>query len=295
MNEEIHTRLTNKLKIKTDRRMFNSNIVSRLNQLYLIQTLIELQRSCEKLYTSFKHKLLILVSKKVWRNKLKRLQQNQRSYYTNGDDYYGCGGGEFRDDKEGFEAKGREGLNNNNNIRGALKHLFSDQGQDSGLISIPMQMLLLPFIVQPHGLLGNVRKPASKNNNNISNLSARAHIEQYHGVNGAARGADEMSGFAQSHYVMLVPGQLVPAQTPQHQYPYQHPPLAAQSASARQHSVGAFAFGHEKASQIQFAPATDTRRQKDYPGYNSSRSSYWSPADGSQRSLRNPLLNCSRR
>lgn len=265
--------------------MFQSNkLIQRFHHLYLIQAFVEIQRHCNNLYSKFKHRVLYVVGKRLHLSRLKLLKgsaQKQAPYY---DDYF----------YHKHEANGKSGNSAGSiasNIIEDLNHWLMNPSQGN-YVSVPMQMLLLPFIVQPHGLVangGNVsqsdtchmyRKGNIIINNNNNNNNNRIECQQW-------RGSREGNVCAPSDYVTFVPGQMLSAQS--------------QTIAINEHSTFT---PSEQRNQIKFSPASRAAQDSQQNSYCRSSSATWSKAAQAAYcdsysstattrglSMRNPLMN----
>lgn len=272
--------------------MFQSNkLIQRFHHLYLIQALVEIQRHCNKLYSKFKHQILYVVSKRLHLSRLKLLKGSGRQQTLSYDDY-------FYNQSDGQSGNCVGGIAGN--IIEDLNHWLINPSQGNN-VSIPMQMLLLPFIVQPHGLVasegsggGNVKKPDSchmyRGGNIINNNNnSRIECQQWHG-------ATNVNVCAPSNYVTLVPSQMLSAQS--------------QTMTINEHHT-TFMAGEQR-NQMKFSPvasrAAQDCRQNNNNGsqcnFRSAAGSSWSKAAQATScdsygataanrnlSMRNPLMN----
>lgn len=178
--------------------MFQSKLIMRFHHFYLIQAIVEIQRHCNKLYTKLKHKLILLISFRF--HQLSRLKvltnfrKNKTNFlsYNNNDNCY------YESDENCYE-----NINNNylmgkhccNEIVGNGK-FFNDLNQffqmnqtlcegAKSAVSIPMQMLLLPFItVQASSITQSTTDQEAikinNNNNNKNMFLSSQQIKQNH-------------------------------------------------------------------------------------------------------------------
>lgn len=272
--------------------MFQSNkLIQRFHHLYLIQALVEIQRHCNNLYLKFKHQILYVVSKRLHLSRLKLLRGSGQQQTLGYDDYF-CN----QSNGQGGNCTGRIA----GNIIEDLNHWLINPSQGNN-VSIPMQMLLLPFIVQPHGLVasdgggggGNVKKPDSchmyrgGNIINNNNNNSRIECQQWHG-------ASNVNVCAPSNYVTLVPSQMLSAQS--------------QTMTINEHHA-TFMAGEQR-DKMKFSSAASRAdcRQNDNNGgrcnFRSAAGSSWSKAvqatscdsygaaaANRNLSMRNPLMN----
>lgn len=273
-------------------KMMRSKAIARFHHLYLVQVLVEIQRHCNQLYSRIKQKVLVLMSKKLHLNSKLRfmLNSNRKSRSSNNQnaqDYYSCVN---YDDYMSQHQEQIPGMLSNSTLNGGLfedlNQLLLNQSKLSGnsAVSIPMQMLLLPLMVQqPHGLINGSdvrgKKPTIANNTShmcsSSNNNNKDHRQQRHET--VIR-----SSCALSQFVTLVPSQMIPAQA--------HSFIAP---SNEQHYRRC--LSHKDSNQIQFA----SRRQDDLSIQGSlqsngqNASSTWSTfaaRDDSRRSSARSLL-----
>lgn len=231
--------------------MLKSKLVARFHHLYMIQALLEIQRHCNTLYSRFKRKVLFIIHKKLHLSELMLILKPTQSKQT------------YQEDNCSYKPQIDGSYNGRaSNFLENLNHLLNDQqNPTSDAVSIPMQMLLLPFIVQPHGFLANIKKPTPSshmyNNNNNKNDS-----QQWH------ENANKGKGYSLNQFVTLVPSQMISAQS--------------QSVSISEHSS---LMIPEQRNQIQFPP--ECRHNS-----SSFRSSWSAKLDGSSHRLtmRNPLI-----
>jgi hypothetical protein len=148
------------------KKMFESGPIMRLHHLFVIQTLLELQRQCNIWYSRLKHKFVLLLNKRLCLNNLRSLaSSNARQQQSSQRDfeaalYYHTNGRPFDSDRV-------VGVNDNSQLSGwcqpsipcgqlmtNLNQMLNGTGAPApassvtlnGSVSIPM--LLLPFIVQ---------------------------------------------------------------------------------------------------------------------------------------------------
>lgn len=131
--------------------MFQSKLAIRIHHLYLVQALVQVQRRCNLWYSRMKHKVIVLITKRLQSSRLKVLSKlvkkqsvnhEEKSHHTNSTNRH-------------FDVKG-------NNIFEDLNQMWTHSCVSNAAISIPMQMLLLPFIMQPYnGRNGAIDKDIS--------------------------------------------------------------------------------------------------------------------------------------
>lgn len=272
--------------------MFQSNkLIQRFHHIYLIQALVEIQRHCNNLFLKFKHQVLYVVRKRLHLSRLKLLNGSGKQKSLPYDGYI----------YDKFEFNGQSGIQDGR-IAGSIMENLNQwlinphQGNN---VSIPMQMLLLPFIIQPHGIVvsgNNVTKPDSChmyrggqviNNNKSSsnnNDSSRIECQQWHGVS-------NVNVCGPSNYVTLVPSQILSAQS--------------QTTAINEHPTF---MSSEQKKQLEFCPtsrATQDCRHNNNGSYCNFRSttswskvakatscdSYDAKTDNYALPMRNPLMN----
>lgn len=120
--------------------MFRSTIIARFHHLYLLQALIELQRVWSKLYSKLKHRVLFVVDKKLRSDLMKtfrgKIPIRKRKIY-----------GDSELNQQPYchvEADQR-------NLYQDLNTIFTSSGQQqlTSSVSVPMQILMMPMLVQP--------------------------------------------------------------------------------------------------------------------------------------------------
>lgn len=200
-----------------DRKMFQSKLITRFHHLYLIQAIVELQRHCNKLYSSLKNKLILLISfrfhqlsrSKVLTSIIGKNKQNRNKspllsynncYYDRAD---ACFENNVTSDNSNDYLLNKQycnGMVSNGKFLNDLNQLFQMnqlicEGAKSA-VSIPMQMLLLPFItVQQSSSTQNndthhhnhlYKANINNNNNNKHMFSSAARVDgqnqQWHDV-----------------------------------------------------------------------------------------------------------------
>lgn len=131
----------------------SSKIIARFHHLYLMQALLEIQRHCNKLYSKLKHRFVILLSIRLHQlSKLKQFNRLPFGLRSNYDCRKSC---YRRQQQERSMANFSQDLNQGSaskNLINDLNQLFINQtnNQSRSAVSIPMQMMLLPFITVPN-------------------------------------------------------------------------------------------------------------------------------------------------
>jgi len=134
--------------------MFQTRFIACLHHLYFIRALIELQRHCNKLYAKLKQEVVLLVRTRIRLSRLKGLGYRARDASLE-ERHFGY-------KKEQESSQGMCKNSGNVFINKDLNSLLvanQSYANNAAAISIPMQMFLLPFFVQPHGFAdGDVKK-----------------------------------------------------------------------------------------------------------------------------------------
>lgn len=122
--------------------MFQSTIISRFQHLYLLQAFIEIQRLWNQLYSKLKHRVLIIVDKRLRSNLVKSLRgkipiRRKRP----------------QEDRESIEPPYEFVVAEQRGLFQDLNTILAspDQQQQSS-VSVPMQLLMMPMLVQPCSL-----------------------------------------------------------------------------------------------------------------------------------------------
>lgn len=259
--------------------MFQTELVARFHHLYFIQALVDIQRRCDKLYLRLKHKFLYFVGKRLHLNrKLKWLHRHQEQ--NHGDDY-------------GF---GQADESGGANILEDLNRMLRNQSQGSvRAVSVPMQMLLLPFIaVQPHGSNNEMKRvdttPSGhmyfSNNNNINASSSKSDSsQQWHETMGTGDTTSAANNNG-PHYITLVPSQIITAQ-PQSNI---QSGIQVTNEQRNLYSTPRAGARQQRENYIQFAPNHSLEQRNS--NYGSGKNSWSSQAAGqSSLTLRNPLID----
>lgn len=122
--------------------MFQTKLILRLHHLYVIRYLLEIQRRCNLWYSRMKHKFVFLLNNHLQLNGFKSLKTRISDRHNGNDSYYG--------DPSLSNVTADNWANNGRSGRffEDLNNIIMNPGLNA--VSIPMQMLLLPFIVHPH-------------------------------------------------------------------------------------------------------------------------------------------------
>lgn len=128
-SSSISHMIENRRTVKRVVKMFQSQLMKSLQDLYLIHVIFEFQRSCNRAYTKLKHNILHLLQSRLAHLKLlgaDKIRSSKRHYQ----------------DHQTSNERG----SSNRFMRDLNRLVVNHQTQDS--ISIPIQMLLLPFFIQ---------------------------------------------------------------------------------------------------------------------------------------------------
>lgn len=189
--------------------MFQTKLIARFHHLYMIQALLEIQRHCNKLYKRLKHTIVYLVCKRLHLNRFLNLGEKNEEDCCYDRDYYvnqvpniysdGLTRSIFNDLDEILISK--DGITNKRGI---------------GVESVPM--LLLPFIVQPHGFVrNNVRggldnslssSPTSYHMCNVSNDNSKRNNNIENSQQWQNRSNKQGNVCSMNQFLTIVPSQL---------------------------------------------------------------------------------------
>lgn len=143
-------------------KMFQSALIARFHHLYLLQTIIEIQNVWNRLYAKLKHKVLFIVDKRLRSNLIKSLKGKipaRRKRYQDDREL----------DQQHYEFVGNEQRNLYQDLNTILT---STNQQHQGSVSVPMQILMMPMLVQPYSL-------GSQPNNSYPQHSVNPTLEEF--------------------------------------------------------------------------------------------------------------------